>query len=334
MKKILLIRFSSIGDIVLTTPVIRCLKNQLHVELHILTRKNNHHLFTNNPYVDQIYSYENSLSEVIPRLKKEAYDHVVDLHKNLRSFRVRLALMRPASSFPKLNVKKYLLVRFKINRMPDIHIVDRYFEAVKPLGISNDGKGLDYFIPEQDCLQLADLPEPFRKGFVAVVIGGKHTTKVLPASKVISVCQKVSCPVILLGGQEDAETGSLIVDALGNRAWNSCGLLNLHQSASVLRLAKSVLTNDTGLMHIAAAFKKPIVSVWGNTLPELGMYPYLPAKEAPSVIIENKKLDCRPCSKIGFNQCPKGHFKCMLDLDEQKIAEAINKLSQSTQTDC
>lgn len=334
MKKILVIRFSSIGDIVLTTPVIRCLKKQLQAEVHVLTRKSNRNLFVSNPYVDQVHGYENSLSEVIPILVKAKYDHIVDLHKNLRSFRVRLALKKPASSFPKLNVQKYLLVNFKINRMPAVHIVDRYFEAVKPLGVINDGLGLDYFIPEQDQLQLVDLPEAFRNGFVAVVVGGKHATKVLPAEKVIEVCHHLSCPIILLGGPEDAEMAESIANELGSQVWNSCGLFNLNQSASVLKLAKSVLTNDTGLMHIAAAFHKPIVSVWGNTIPELGMYPYLPSAGDQSVIIENKSLECRPCSKIGYKKCPKGHFRCMLDLNPQEMADALRHLNQSTQTDC
>ncbi len=333
VKKILVIRFSSIGDIVLTTPVIRCLKKQLQAEVHVLTRKSNRNIFVSNPYVDQVHAYENSLSEVIPVLKKENYDHIVDLHKNLRSFRVRLTLKRPASSFPKLNVQKYLLVNFKINRMPAVHIVDRYFEAVKPLGVINDSLGLDYFIPEQDQLQHVDLPEAFRNGFVAVVVGGKHATKVLPAEKVIDVCRHLSCPVVLLGGPEDAKMADNIANQLG-RVWNSCGLLNLNQSASILKLAKSVLTNDTGLMHIAAAFHKPIVSVWGNTIPELGMYPYLPSAGDQSVIIENKSLKCRPCSKIGFQKCPKAHFKCMLDLNPHQIADAVTRLSQSTQKDC
>lgn len=334
VKKILVIRFSSIGDIVLTTPVIRCLKKQLQAEVHVLTRKSNRNLFISNPYVDQVHVYENSLAEIIPVLKKIKFDHIVDLHKNLRSLRVRFALKRPSGNFPKLNVQKYLLVNLKINRMPAIHIVDRYFEAVNQLGVKNDGKGLDFFIPEQDQLQLVDLPETYRNGFVAVVIGGKHATKVLPAEQVIEVCRRLTCPVILLGGPEDAKMAVGIAEAIGGRVWNSCGLLNLNQSASVLKLAKSVLTNDTGLMHIAAALHKPIVSVWGNTIPELGMYPYLPAAGDQSVIIENKSLSCRPCSKIGYSKCPKGHFKCMLDLNPQEIADNVSRLSQSTQTDC
>jgi len=326
--KILVIRFSSIGDIVLTTPVLRCLKKQLEAEIHVLTRKSNQVLFTSNPYVDQLHTYDKKLSEVIPSLRAANFDFIVDLHKNLRSFLVRIRLNKPSASFPKLNIQKYLLVNFKINKMPSIHIVDRYFEAVKKLKVQNDGEGLDFFIPENQGLKPADLPEFIRDEFIAIVIGGKHATKILPAEKVIAVCRYLTKPVILLGGSEDADRGKLIADALDEKVWNSCGLLSLNQSASIIKMAQAVLTNDTGLMHIAAAFRKNIISVWGNTVPELGMYPYLPGKDSQSVIIENKSLSCRPCSKIGFEKCPIGHFKCMRDLNESSIAEAIKKLSR------
>lgn len=328
MKKILVIRFSSIGDIVLTTPVIRCLKEQIeNVEIHVLTKNRYKNIYLNNPFIDKVYDFKSQISEVIGDLKKENYDHVVDLHKNFRSNKVRLALKRPSSSFPKLNVKKYILVLLKINKMPDIHIVDRYFEAVKQFGIVNDNKGLDFFISESDELQNADLPAEFRNGFYAFVIGGQHFTKIFPSKKVIEVCQLANYPIILLGGAEDVARGNEIVETVGENIWNSCGKLNLSQSASIIKMADAVLTNDTGLMHISAAFHKPIVSVWGNTIPEFGMYPYLPNEKSKSVIIE-KKLSCRPCSKIGHKKCPKGHFNCMMKLDTNKIAESLQQISQ------
>jgi ADP-heptose:LPS heptosyltransferase len=132
-----------------------------------------------------------------------------------------------------------------------------------------------------------------------------------------------------LGGKEDADVGENIArffekhllyssnenelqNDLNKRAivFNGCGKFNLNQSASLLKQSLAVFTHDTGLMHIAAAFKKQIFSIWGNTVPEFGMYPY----KTPFSIFENKKLQCRPCSKIGHNKCPLGHFKCMNDV--------------------
>jgi ADP-heptose:LPS heptosyltransferase len=335
LNKILVIRFSSIGDIVLTTPVLRCIKKQLDdVVLHVVTRAAHQKMLENNPYIDKVFGFKTDLDEVVPALKAQQYDHIVDLHKNLRSFLLIHKLKRPSTSFPKFNLKKYLFVRFKLDLMPKLHIVDRYFEAVKKLGVQNDQQGLDYFIPVDQQIAKTKLPPAYRQGYIAVVIGGKHLTKVLPAHKVIEVLAQLNLPSVLLGGPEDKERGDSIVAALNERVWNTCGEFSLDQSASLIQHSKAVLTNDTGLMHIAAALQKPILSVWGNTVPSFGMYPYMPQKMGQSVIVENNALSCRPCSKIGFDHCPKGHFKCMNELDAAIMATKLNQISQLQQKDC
>lgn len=324
LKKILLIRFSSIGDIVLTTPVVRCLRHQYpDAQLHVLTKSSYRSIYASNPYVDKVFELSSNMNEVVKKLREEHYDFVVDLHKNWRSWRVRMALHRPSSSFPKLDFQKFLYTKLKIGKLPPVHIADRYFKAVEKLGVHNDGQGLDFFFNEGDEMHYEDLPEAFRDGFVAVVIGGQHTTKILPVDKVIEVCEALDYPVILVGGPEDAARGDRIKAKVGSYVGNTCGRLTLGQSASLLKLADAVLTNDTGMMHIAAALRKPIVSVWGNTVPEFGMYPYLPQGMKPSAIIENKNLKCRPCDKLGYAKCPKGHFNCMNSLDSKEIAEKI-----------
>ena len=324
--KILVIRFSSIGDIVLTTPVIRCLKNQISdAEIHVLTKKKFSGLYKTNPYINKVYEYDDSLKKNIEELKLENYDYIVDLQKNKRSLRVTRALHRPHSSFPKLNFKKFLLTTFKINLMPDIHIVDRYFKAVEKLGVKNDYQGLDFFISEKNNYPLSELPEDFQNGYHAFVIGGTYKTKILPAVKVIEVIKKLNEPVILLGGPDDVERAEEIISAVSCQllAISLVGKINLEQSASIVKNAKSVLTNDTGLMHIAAAFHKNVVSVWGNTVPELGMYPYLPKEKEKCHIVECKDVKCRPCSKLGFKECPRRHFKCMMEIDCDAIVERL-----------
>lgn len=317
LKKILVIRFSSIGDIVLTSPVIRCLKQQIpDIELHVLTKNSYQSILSVNPYVNKVFCLKDSLKDLLPELKAENYDFIVDLHKNFRSFRVRFALRKPSASFPKLDFQKFLYTKLKIGKLPDIHIVDRYFKAVDKLGVKNDGQGLDFFFKESDAVLPMDLPEKF----AAVVIGGQHSTKILPAEKVIEVRRALEIPVVLVGGKEDAEHGELICKALGNNVINTCGKLNVGQSAMVLKRSEVVLANDTGMMHIAAALRKPIVSVWGNTVPEFGMYPYMPTCPQRSCFVENKTLKCRPCDKLGFKQCPKDHFACMNTLDANEIA--------------
>ena len=97
-----------------------------------------------------------------------------------------------------------------------------------------------------------------------------------------------------------------------------------NESAALIKLSSKVITHDTGLMHIAAAFKKEIVSVWGNTVPEFGMYPYYGDFSIWNQKFEILGLPCRPCTKIGYEKCPRGHFKCMLQQDDEKIAAAVN----------
>ena len=326
MKKILVIRFSSIGDIVLTTPVVRCLKNQLKdIELHVLTKKKFSNLFKKNTYVDKVFEFDNSLKDNIKELKKENYDYIVDLQKNKRSKRVTVSLRCQHSSFPKLNFKKFLLTTFKINLMPDVHIVDRYFEAVKDLGVKNDLKGLDFFISTENQYDISELPSAFQNGFHAFVIGGTYKTKILPAVKIVEVIKKLQEPVVLLGGLDDVERANDVMNSVSENVVNLVGKINLEQSASLVKMAKSVLTNDTGLMHIAAAFHKNIVSVWGNTVPELGMYPYLPNEKDKCHIVECKDVKCRPCSKLGFKDCPKKHFRCMMEIDTDVVVEKLRK---------
>jgi ADP-heptose:LPS heptosyltransferase len=312
--KILILRFSSIGDIVLTSPVVRCLKQQLNAsEIHFLTKKSFASIVENNPNVDKVFSFEKNVDEVLPELKKGNYDWVIDLHHNLRSMQVKRALGKPSKSFNKLNIEKWLLVNLKINRMPEKHIVDRYFETVAHLGIKNDLNGLEFFIDAKNEVDISSLPKEYQNGFIAFVIGAKHNTKKLPTEKIISICKKLNRAVILIGGKEDFEAGEKIASQISN-VFNGCVKYNLQQSASLIKQADKAITHDTGMMHIAAAFQKNIISVWGNTVPEFGMYPYMPGKE--SKIVEVKNLSCRPCSKIGFEKCPKGHFKCMNEIDE------------------
>jgi heptosyltransferase-2 len=325
LAKFLILRFSSIGDIVLTSPVIRCLKQQVKdAEVHFLTRDSYKSTLENNPYIDRLWTTDGSLKDVLPALKAEGFDEIIDLHNNLRTLKIKRALGVPSYSFPKLNIQKWMLVNLHINRMPAIHIVDRYLSTIKHRRVFNDLLGLDYFITTRDVVEVNRLPESHRNGYVAFVIGAKHNTKILTAEKMIHIVKLLNYPVVLLGGKEDRFRGEEIVESGNNGLiFNACGEFKLNESASLLQQAKVVLSHDTGLMHIAAAFQKPIVSVWGNTVPDFGMTPYLPQVPGNSKIMEVSDLSCRPCSKIGYERCPKGHFDCMNLQDEQKIVAAV-----------
>jgi ADP-heptose:LPS heptosyltransferase len=317
LKKILFVRFSSIGDIVLTTPVIRCTKLQLGAEIHFLTKENFKGIVASNPHVSKVITIKSKVAEVKELLLKENYDYVIDLHHNLRTMQVKRLLKKPSFSFPKLNIEKWIIVNAHLNFLPEVHIVDRYFEPLKNIGVKNDGNGLDFFIPQEDEINIQTLPETHRDSFIAFTTGAKFATKQLPVEKVVSILRRVNRPIVMLGGKEDIDRAEFVKKELGDLIFNACGKYNLNQSASLLKQAEMVIAHDTGLMHIASAFKKKIYSVWGNTIPEFGMYPYLPGEG--SKIIEVKNLYCRPCSKIGFAECPLGHFRCMREIDEKEF---------------
>lgn len=325
-KKILIIRFSSIGDIVLTSPIIRALKKQIPgVSIHFLTKKGYEMISNYNPFIDKVHVFSGKLRETIAQLKMEDFDFIIDLQHNSRSKRVTMALSAPHKSFPKLNLKKWITVNLKLNLLPDIHIVDRYFETVKSLRVTNDNEGLDFFIPEDEEFDIMDLPAVFEDGFVAVSMGANHNTKRIPQEKIMEIGRLLYKPMLLLGGQDVANLGEEVAQELGERVYNGCGKFTLFGSASIIKQSDCVLTGDTGLMHIAAALHKPIASVWGNTIPEFGMYPYMPGQREMFRIFEVNALSCRPCSKLGHKKCPLKHFHCMNNIPVVDIAEWINR---------
>ncbi len=317
--KFLIIRFSSIGDIVLTTPAIRCLKLQYpNAEIHFVVKKKFKSIVEHNPYIDQLHLLDDNLDELVATFKKIHFDYIIDLHKTLRSYLIRFKLRRPTLSFRKLSVEKFLMNRFRIDLLPkNIHIVERNINALAPLGIVNDNKPVDYFISPEDEIPISDLPSTFQKGYVAFVIGGQHFTKRLPTYKLIRICQNINLPIILLGGPEDTATGNEIEEKCSTTVFNACGKYSLGQSVSLLKNSKCVIAHDTGLMHISGAFNKNIISVWGGTsASHFGVWPYL---NQNSILANVTGLSCQPCSNFGLKACPKKHFKCMVEQNENMI---------------
>jgi len=317
--KVLIIRFSSIGDIVLTTPVLRCLDEQSDVEIHFLTKKVYAPLLEHNPHVTKLHLLENSLSEKIAELKEYNFDYIVDLHRNIRSKKLVQALKCKTYSVDKKSLDRWLLVHMKLDRLQGNHIVDRYMKTVHPLNIYPDKKGLDIFFPKQDTLQ-SKLPSKY----VAIVIGTKHKTKDLPIALVKDIIQELHMDVVLIGGKEHIETAHLISE--GTSCTNVVGSTSILESVAILNSALCVISPDTGMMHIAAALKKPLVAVYGSTASSLGFTPYIPEKKELYAIVEENTLSCRPCTKMGRNSCPKKHFNCMNNLDYRTIVEKARAL--------
>jgi ADP-heptose:LPS heptosyltransferase len=315
--KILVIRFSAIGDIVWTSPTLRCLKTQLpSATIHFATKAQYRMMVDQNPYIDKVHYLDQDLNTLIDQLKAEKFDFVLDLHKNLRTAWIKLRLGVKSYTYHKMNWRRWLLVYWKLKRLPNVHVADRYLAAAKPLGIRPDGKGLDYFLATEEYLDTkAALPSDFHAGFVAIVTGASTFTKKLPPAKLIELCQYLNRPVVLLGGKEDRATATIVTEYFAKhpfgrvRVFNACGLWSLNQAVSIAQKSQAVIGHDTGLTHIMAAFDVPLYAIYGGTS-TLGFHPY---KEAYQ-IVENTHLACRPCSKSGLDKCPKGHFKCMQDL--------------------
>ena len=322
-KKFLFIRFSSIGDIVLTTPAIRCLKMQLPgAEVHFLTKRSFKAVTEANPYIDQFHYYDNNLIELMAQLKKENFDLVIDLHKNFRTSIIKFWLSVPVICYNKLSVQKFLLTKFGINKMPGRHITDRCMNTIAQLGVVNDGMGLDYFIPAEHHIKSTDIPTSHQAGFIALVIGASYFTKKLPVKKLQELCASIPFPIILIGGKEDAKEGEEIalIDAI--KIYNACGKFSLHESADLVLQSKLVISHDTGFQYIACAFNKKVLAIWGGTSPLLDVEPYYGIYQLQvhidGVAYKNfivPSLSCQPCSNYGTKTCPKGHFNCMQQQD-------------------
>ena len=323
-QKILIIRFSSIGDIVLTTSVVRNLKKAYpNAEIHFLTKKHFTQLLAANPYIDQIHGFDGDLKATIQEFRKVGFDLIVDLHKNLRSARVKWALGGKKISFNKKNWKKFWLVRRKKINGKIGHIVDRYEDSLAELGIQVDGQGLDFFLPKEAESQAAEILQ--NQGFsnhqkaLAVVLGATYYTKRWLPQHFIDTLNYLKVPVILLGGNDSREEADMIINKVQVPILDAVDKYNIPVAAALMKSCTAVLTHDTGFMHIAAAFKMKVFSLWGSTVPEFGMTPYL----TEHFILENKDVNCRPCSKLGHHTCPLGHFDCMNKLKPEVVVKTI-----------
>ena len=325
--KFLVIRFSSIGDIVLTTPALRCAKNQiLGVEIHFLTKLSMKDLVIGNPNIDQCHFLDNNIEVTIAALKEIPFDYIIDLHQNIRSWKIRKALGVPAFSYKKLSLQKWLLAKLHLNFLPKTHVCDRYINALQHFNITNDGKGLDYFFPKDYNFKAANLPTSHLAGFIAFVIGASYFNKKMPVQKWIELAKQLQKPIVLIGGIEDVAIANEIAAAVPDYIYNAAGKYDLKESASIIQMAQVVVSHDTGFLHVAAAFKKPTITIWGATSPALQFEVYYPAGTiTPHYNSIVPSLNCQPCSKQGENKCPQGHFACMRLQNINNIASKVTE---------
>lgn len=310
--KFLLVHLATTGDAVLTSPVVRCLKKQVPgAEIHYLTSRICEPVVADNPYIDRCFYLDTNPLQLVGQLRAERYDYIIDLQNDARTALLKLLVATRSISYDAIRWQTRLMTRWKINVLPNLHIVDRFMATVAPFGVQNDGKGLDYFIPYKDQVETDWLPQTHRHEYVAVLIGANRTTRRLPTPRLVELCRKINYPIVLLGGKADFPVGDTIELAVGSRLiYNACGKYNPNQLASLIAGSRIVFSHDADLMHVAAAFRKKIYSIWGSSTPLFGRYPY----KTPFLILENNGLSCRPCSATGYDRCPLGHFKCLTEL--------------------
>ncbi len=322
-QKILIVRLSSLGDILLTTPLIRSLKNSKpEIEIDFLLREEYREVLINNPYISKLLT----LKRKYPTLKTKAmisengYDLVIDLQNNFRSENLTTGLNCPKVKFKKLSWQKFLLVKIKINKLsesPPIPV--RYASAIEHLKL--DDHGLDLITnlePSESLLNLINL--------IGFCPGSKHFTKMWPKEYYIELGKKLienNYNVVLFGGKDDKVVCEEISSSL-SKSINLCNDNIILQTAADMKLCKTIICNDSGLMHTACAVKVPVIAIFGSTVKEFGFTPY----GSKNLILENNSLSCRPCSHIGKSSCPKHHFKCMKEITPQFVYDSLTQFHE------
>ena len=340
-QKILVIRFSSIGDIVLATPLLRVLRIRFpSAQVDFLVREEYAELIRSNKNLNHIIALDTTrgfsgLYRLKKQLHNERYDLVMDIHNSLRSRYIRWMLgARDTVVIRKRIIARTMLLLLKKNFYRSvISVSDRYIEPVHKYGIENDGKGLELHIPADIRMQASTKMNTFGILSSDKMIGfcpsAKHATKCWPQERFAELggrlANKYGVKILLFGGPEDREKCLGIARSINDRtgrnvAVDLSGELSLLESAAAMESCMVLVTNDTGLMHIASAVKVKVIAIFGPTVREFGFFPV----GSSQIVLERKGLYCRPCSHIGGKACPEGHFRCMNEIQVEEIVDVIN----------
>lgn len=329
-------RFSSIGDIILTTPLVRCLRKKYpEARISFIIKKEFADLMRHNPHIDKLIVFDKStgfsgLKQLKEKIKKENYDWIIDIHKSLRSRYLKIfSGAKLKTKYHKLIFRRSLLVRFKLNLYGHYKPVYlRYFDAVRKAGIQYDGQGTEVFFQDSDFIkvkELAKLDDIPGREIVTVCPGASFSNKIWSIEGFTAVGKYLkeerNMKVVLLGGKKDVDLCENIHRQLGNSSINLSGKLSLLQSAALLSMCKVVITNDSGMMHMAQSQKKPVVAIFGPTVKELGYFPI----EENSCVVETP-IRCRPCTHNGLDYCPKKHHRCMKNISSLQVINATLEL--------
>ena len=343
-KKILILRLSSIGDIILTSSLIRSVRSKVgkNARIDFVVKKEFSELVKFNHNLSFTFEYDSTskfsgLKKLANELKNEKYDLVIDLHDNLRTKYLRnFCLAKEVVSIDKESWKRFKLIHFRKNDFVNhLHIVEKYFKSLEDFNVKYDGKGNDIYIPDEIQFSISSRFSELKLNnfnkVIGICPGAKHFTKIWPTEK-FEKCVKIlslkyNAKILLFGGQSDLIYSQKIINNLKKETdvkylTDFTGKLSLLETAQAFEYCDLIIANDTGLMHLASAKQKPIVAIFGSTTKEFGFTPF----ETKNIIVENYNLECRPCTHIGKDKCPKKHFKCMVDISEDEVLKCVEKL--------
>lgn len=330
MLSILVVRFSSIGDILLTTPLIRAL-NRRHPEARLVfaTKRAFAPLVTDNPHLAQVVALEpdEPVRHFAARLRAFAPTHGLDLHGSLRSLALRALVGGRWHGYRKRKVSRAWLISTKIDSY-EIHtpVAERYFEAARDLDVRPDGGPPEFLLGAGARARAAEWLAARgleRARVAALAPGAAHFTKRWPLAHWAALAERLRAagyaPVIVGGA---ADRG--VAQRLADQAPSVAGEFSLQETGALLAASAVVVSGDTGVMHMATAVRVPLVALFGPTVSQFGFFPYAPA--APHAVLE-VAIDCRPCSAQGGDRCPMGHHRCLVDIQPAQALDAVLKVS-------
>jgi len=349
LKKILIIRFSSIGDIILASPLIRVLYKRFPAsKIDFVVRKQYAELIHYHPGLNSIYEFDtrggfSELHKLAKIIRYNKYDLIIDIHNSLRSRYIRYySGAKKAVVIDKRILARTMLVRFKKKYYKDfVSVAGRYIEPLKAFGIGNDAKGLEIFIPDETVSRISGKMSPLKLHTFKEIVGfcpsAKHATKRWPEERFIEtgirLAHELKAKIAIFGGKSDAALCAMITQGINSKSGEEYAVdysdqFSLLETAAAIKFCDIIVTNDSGLMHIAAAMGKKIVAIFGSTVREFGFFPI----GTENIIVERKGLYCRPCSHIGRSSCPEGHFRCMNEILTDDVVNAVKAIDAGVKT--
>lgn len=342
LEKILIIRFSSLGDIILTSPLIRALRKTFpEAQIDFLVKSEYANIVKFNPNISSVIELKSDdrseLKWLKQKIRRIRYDLIVDVHNSLRSRFIRcFSKARYKVVVNKRVFRRFLFVKFKINLYRDyLPIAERYLETVEKFGVKKDDYGLEIYLPEDTKNYVSTISNQIvstkRNVIIGLVPTARHFTKRWLYERFaelgVEIVRKYQSTILIFGSKEEHDYCEDITQMINarsetNSAVNYAGKLTVLEIAAMFDVCNLIITNDSGLMHLAAARKRKIVAIFGSTVKEFGFFPY----GTSSIVVENKNLSCRPCSHIGLAKCPKEHFRCMKEIQVKEVLNAVQSL--------